>query len=131
MLQALRTLILHVPDLEAAVAWYTRATGIAPYFHEPFYAGFELGGTELGLDPNPESGSPGEGGATPYWRVQDVDAALAHLLDIGGTAREPVTDVGGGIRVASVRDPFGNAIGVIQVPGEGGAPRVTGEVGHG
>jgi catechol 2,3-dioxygenase-like lactoylglutathione lyase family enzyme len=122
MLQTLRTVIFHVPDLAAAVAWYTRATGVAPYFHEPFYAGFDLGGTELGLDPDPEAGRAGGTGGTPYWRVRNVDEAHAHLLAIGGRPSAAIRDVGGGIRVAVVADPFGNAVGIIEIPGEGGAP---------
>lgn len=124
MLQALRTVIFHVPDLQAATAWYTRATGIAPYFDELFYVGFDLAGTELGLDPNPSARSAGPGGATPYWRVRNVDEACAHLLGIGGTLRDAVEEVGGGIRVAVVADPFGNPVGVIEIPGEGGAKAV-------
>ncbi len=122
MFQTLRTIVIRVPDLAAAKAWYAAATGVTPYFDEPFYVGFDLGGTELGLDPDSNSGLPGVGGTSAYWRVQNVDDALAHLLAIGGTAREAVHDVGGGIRVAAVLDPFGNAIGVIEIPGEGGTP---------
>ena len=129
MLQTLRTVIFHVPDLASAVAWYTRATGVTPYFHEPFYAGFDLGGTELGLDPDPQEGRTGGAGATPYWRVRSIDEAHAHLLAIGGTPSAAIREVGGGIRVAVVDDPFGNAVGIIEIPGEGGAPAAEG--GHG
>lgn len=125
MFQTLRTIVIHVPDLAAAKAWYAKATGATPYFDEPFYVGFDLGGTELGLDPNSMSGMPGVGGTSAYWRVQNVDEALAHLLAIGGTPQEAVHEVGGGIRVAAVLDPFGNAIGVIEIPGEGGTPPAT------
>ena len=130
MLQALRTVVFYVPDLPAAAAWYARATGIAPYFDEPFYVGFDLAGTELGLDPNVSAGRVGSGGATPYWRVRNVDEAIAHLVDIGGTVRDAVQEVGGGIRVAVVSDPFGNPVGVIEIPGEGGAGAAEGS-GHG
>jgi catechol 2,3-dioxygenase-like lactoylglutathione lyase family enzyme len=129
MFQTLRTIVFHIPDLDAAVAWYTKATGVEPYFHEPFYAGFEIGGTELGLDPDPAAGKAGRGGAGPYWRVRNVDEAHAHLLSIGATPSGAIRDVGGGIRVASVLDPFGNVVGVIEIPGEGGTPPVAN--GHG
>ena len=48
MIQGLRTVIYKVPDLEAAKAWYSRALGIEPYFAEPYYVGFQVGGFELG-----------------------------------------------------------------------------------
>lgn len=112
----LRTIIYHVADLEAATRWYTRVAGVEPYFSEPFYVGFNVGGFELGLDPNPESGTGGTGGTTAYWGVADVGAALADLVAAGATVRSPATEVGEGIWVGSVLDPFGNEIGVIQNP---------------
>jgi hypothetical protein len=42
--------------------------------------------------------------------------AYERLLDCGAQARNSVKDVGGDIRVASVADPFGNVIGLIQNP---------------
>ena len=47
----LRTAIYWVADIEAAKAWYTKVLGIEPYFDEPFYVGFNVGGYELGLQP--------------------------------------------------------------------------------
>ena len=41
---------------------------------------------------------------------------LERLLALGATLLEPVTDVGEGIRVAAVRDPFGNRLGIIENP---------------
>jgi predicted enzyme related to lactoylglutathione lyase len=38
------------------------------------------------------------------------------LLEPGARAHEPVRDVGGGIRVATVKDPSGNVLGVIENP---------------
>ena len=38
------------------------------------------------------------------------------LLELRARAHEPVRDVGGGIRVATVKDPFGNVLGVIENP---------------
>lgn len=126
MLQPLRPAILHVPDITATKTWHRKATGIAPYCDAPFYPAFDLGGTELGLDPDPEARGTGQGGTTAYWRVRRMDDALAHLLSIGGVAAGAPRDVGGGIRVASVREPFGTVIGVIAIPGERGTPSVDG-----
>jgi len=112
----LRTVIYKVGDLAAAKAWYRKATGVDPYFDEPFYVGFNVGGFELGLDPDTSTGKPGPGGSLAYWKVADADAALAHLLAIGAKPHAAVQDVGGGIRVASVLDPFGNVVGLIENP---------------
>lgn len=109
----LRTAIYPCPDLNTGKAWYSRVLGVAPYFAEVFYVGFQVGGFELGLIPD---GTPSVHGTQALWGVSDADLALAHLLECGATPLEAVTDVGGGIRVAAVRDPFGNRLGIIQNP---------------
>lgn len=60
--------------------------------------------------------TPGLEGAQRLWGVEDADAELARLVALGAAVLEPVTDVGGGIRVASVKDPFGNRLGIIENP---------------
>ena len=112
----LRTVIHHVPDLARARAWYAEAFGVAPYFDEPFYVGFQIGGFELGLDPDCSRVQPGEGGSAAYWGVADVTATTNAFVAAGATVLEPVREVGGGIRVAMLADPFGNAIGLIENP---------------
>lgn len=116
MIQGLGTVIYHVPDLERAKAWYSMAFQQQPYFDEPFYVGFNVAGYELGLNPSQAITQSGAGGTIAYWRVADVDAALQHFLNVGATVVTPVQDVGGGIKVADIKDPFGNLIGLIENP---------------
>jgi len=113
MLLGLRTVIYPAPDLERARHWYSEVLGQAPYFDQPFYVGFAVGGFELGLLPD---GAPGTAGPQPLWGVADIEAAQARLLALGATALEPVTEVGEGIKVAAVTDPFGNRLGIIENP---------------
>ena len=115
MFQGLRTVIYHVNDLEKAKAWYSEALGVKPYFDQPFYVGFNVGGYELGLDPDMAGVSKGNN-AVAYWGV--IDAAIAHerMIGLGAKKHSDVTDVGGGIRVATVTDPFGNVFGIIENP---------------
>jgi predicted enzyme related to lactoylglutathione lyase len=112
----LRTAIYWAPDLDKAKEWYSRVLGIAPYFDQPFYVGFSVGGYELGLDPDSSSTPAGPGGVTVYWGVSDASAALERLLSLGATGRTAVQEVGEGIRVATVLDPFGNVLGIIENP---------------
>jgi len=112
----LRTVIYHVPDIDRAKAWYSAVLGIEPYFDQPFYVGFNVGGFELGLDPDPDSGSPGAGGTAAYWGVADAAAAHARIVELGGKEHGGVRDVGEGIRVAQLEDPFGNLFGIIENP---------------
>jgi predicted enzyme related to lactoylglutathione lyase len=113
MILGLRTAIYPVTDLAAATRWYTEMLGTAPYFNEPFYVGFSIGGFELGLLPD---ATPGTAGPQPLWGVADIASAHRRLLDLGAAPLDPVTDVGGGIRVAAVIDPFGNRFGLIENP---------------
>jgi predicted enzyme related to lactoylglutathione lyase len=115
MFLGLRTVIYHAPDLAKARDWYTAAFGVTPYFDQPFYVGFEIGGYELGLHPGAEGVRVGNN-AVAYWGVPDIVAALAHMLERGAGPDSPVMDVGDGIKVASIADPFGNVIGLIENP---------------
>jgi predicted enzyme related to lactoylglutathione lyase len=112
MFLGLRTIIYPAPDLAAAKAWFSRVVGAPPYFDEPFYVGFEVGGYELGLSP---AADPADGPVT-YWGVENADAAYASLLEQGASAHGPIQDVGQGIRVGSVREPAGSLVGVIENP---------------
>jgi predicted enzyme related to lactoylglutathione lyase len=116
MLQGLRTVIYQVDDLAAAKRWYADVLGIQPYFDEPFYVGFNVGGFELGLLPEEGEVSRSDTGVLAYWGVDDADAALARLLELGAGERGGVQDVGDDIRMATVLDPFGNVLGIIENP---------------
>ncbi len=90
--------------------------GQQPYFDQPFYVGYTVGGFELGLDPNSVAASPGDGGAVAYWGVADIDAAFKRLHELGAGERSAIQDVGDSIRTAVLTDPFGNALGIIENP---------------
>ena len=113
MILGLRTAIYPVNDIAAAKAWYTQVLGSSPYFDEPFYVGFNVGGFELGLIPD---GQPGISGPQPLWGVPDAPMAFARLIELGATPLDEVTEVGGGIKVGAVTDPFGNRFGIIENP---------------
>jgi predicted enzyme related to lactoylglutathione lyase len=116
MFQGLRTVVYKVTDIAQAKDWYSRALGIEPYYDQPYYVGFSVGGFELGLDPDVSTSKPGPGGAVAYWGVADIDAAVVRLLGIGATGDGTIGDVGEGIRMAVLGDPFGNAFGIIHNP---------------
>ena len=111
----LRTVIYYVPDVAKARDWYAQALGVKPYFDEPFYVGFNVGGFELGL--HPKEGTPsGLGGGVAYWGVADIATSWKQFIALGATPISEPRDVGEGIMVATVGDPFGNHIGLILNP---------------
>ena len=111
-LLGLRTVIYPSPNLAQAKAWWTGLLGRDPYFDEPFYVGYDIGGYELGLLPNDDAAD----GALAYWGVDDVAAAVDAAVAQGSTTHAPVTDVGGGIVTATVRTPMGTIVGFIHNP---------------
>lgn len=124
MLLGLRSAFCYVDDIAAARLWYTKVLGFPPYFDQPFYVGFNVGGFELGLSPD---AAPGAGPGKPpraygaYWGVKDIESALARLLELGAEPRTDIQDVGqdnedNRIRVADVLDPWGNVFGIIENP---------------
>jgi predicted enzyme related to lactoylglutathione lyase len=116
MFKGLRTVKYDAKNLGEAKAWYSTVLGIKPYFDEPFYVGFEVGGYELGLGPDAKSHDKRSPAGIAYWGVDDAHTAYKRLIDLGATPLEPVTDVGEGILIGSVHDPFGNVLGVIENP---------------
>src|SRR5258708_4000299 len=112
----LRTVMYHVGDMPKAKAWYAEVLGFSPYFDQPeFYIGFNAGGYELGLHPDVPNMPKGDS-AYAYWGVKDCRAAHQRLLDLGAKPNTEVMDVGEGILVATVFDPWGNVLGIIENP---------------
>lgn len=118
MFLGLRSLIFRVnpKDLTKAKKWYAKLLGKEPYFDEPFYVGFNIGGFELGLEPFEEEIELGNNVQT-YLGVPDIKKAFQHCVKTKATVESEVRSVGGEIKVANVRDPFGNLLGLIENPG--------------
>jgi len=122
MLRGLTTVVHPVADLDAAVAWYSDLLGIEPYFNvQGAYVEFRIGDDEDELGflnaafaPHPDSATPS--GATAYWHVDDVAAAVEELVRRGATAHDPVTVRNAGFVTASVVDPFGSVLGLMHSP---------------
>ncbi len=113
MFKKLRTIIYRTSDLQKAKKWYTKITGVSPYFDEPFYVGFNINDYELGLDPDLNNISNGER-SVAYWLVDNIKEAVNKLIANDAKIISPINKVGEGIWVAVVEDPFGNYIGLIE-----------------
>ena len=107
------TLVVPVRDLAAAKAVYGALLG-EPHTDQPYYVGYRLADTEVGLDPNGHK--QGMTGPVTYWDVDDLEKTAAGLVAAGGTVASPARNVGGGMLVAIVADADGNPIGLRQQP---------------
>jgi len=112
----LRTTIYNVGDISMAKKWYAKAFGTEPYFDEPFYVGFNIGGYELGLLPEESPTTEKPVSVLTYWGVNEIEKVYNHFLDLGATEHEKPHSVGGPLLVASVKDPWENIIGLIYNP---------------
>jgi predicted enzyme related to lactoylglutathione lyase len=110
--QGIKTVLYPVSDLASAKAVYTALLGLPPQTDASYYVGFDAEGQHIGLLPG--GGSPGMTGPVAYWHVPDIEAKLAEVTAAGATVKEPAHEVGGGRLVASVTDPDGNVLGLIQ-----------------
>lgn len=111
----LRTTIYKVNDVQKAKEWYAKAFQTQPYFDQPFYVGFNIAGYELGL--HPEDGTLTRSDAVvSYWGVDNVQETFDFFISLGATAFENPQNVGGEIVVATLKDPWGNVIGLIYNP---------------
>jgi predicted enzyme related to lactoylglutathione lyase len=112
----LRTAIYKVSNIPEAKAWYTSVFQTEPYFDEPFYVGFNIGGYELGLQPEEGHPAPKSDNVIIYWGVNDIHEEYRRFIDAGAASHEEPANVGGEIMVASVMDAWGNVIGLIYNP---------------
>jgi predicted enzyme related to lactoylglutathione lyase len=87
-----------------------------PYFDEPFYVGFNIGGYELGLLPTESESEINDANSITYWGVDNIEESYNNCLNKGASVHEKPTNVGGELMVASVIDPWGNIIGLIYNP---------------
>jgi predicted enzyme related to lactoylglutathione lyase len=112
--QGITTVLHPVSDLAKAKEVYTALLGVPPQADESYYVGYEAAGQHIGLLPG--GGPQGFTSPVAYWHVPDIEAKLAEVTAAGATVKEPAHDVGGGRLVATVTDPDGNVLGLLQDP---------------
>ncbi len=110
--QGIKTVLHPVSDLTAAKAVYSALLGMPPQHDDTYYVGYEAEGQHIGLVPG--GGPQGMSSPVAYWHVPDIEAKLAEVTAAGATVHEAAHDVGGGRLVATVTDPDGNVLGLLQ-----------------
>ena len=110
--EGIKTVLHPVSDLEKTKPVYAALLGIEPQTDGDDYVGFEAEGQHIGLVPG--GGPQGMTSPVAYWHVLDIEAKLAEVTAAGATVNEPAHDVGGGRLVATITDPDGNVLGLLQ-----------------
>jgi predicted enzyme related to lactoylglutathione lyase len=111
--EGIKTVLHPVSDLDKAKAVYAALLGMPPQTDSSFYVGFEAAGQQIGLVPG-GGGPQAMTSPVAFWHVPDIEAKLAEVVAAGATLKEAAHDVGGGRLVATVTDPDGNVLGLIQ-----------------
>ena len=114
--KGLRTTIYKVTEIDDARRWYSKVFETIPYFDQPFYVGFNIGGFELGLQPSIHRSEVQTDNVVSYWGVEDIETVYNFMINNGAETYEKPENVGGDIMVATVIDPWGNIIGLIFNP---------------
>jgi predicted enzyme related to lactoylglutathione lyase len=78
--------------------------------------GFNIGGYELGLQPEENGEQKKSENVVVYWGVNEIKKEYERLIELGAAEVDKPANVGGDIMVASVKDPWGNIIGIIYNP---------------
>lgn len=104
--------MVHVPDVPAALEWYARAFPEAVRRQVDGFTLLDLGGVTLELVPADAKVASGAAGSVVYWSVPDFGTRLAQWQAWGAELYRGPMDIEDGRRMAQVRDPWGNLLGL-------------------
>ena len=113
-LERVESVVLFVPDVDAAAAWYAALFGVPVQHENPRYAFIRLRGVLMGFHPADAKCPGGIGGTTVYWEVADLAEAVALLLACGARLHRGPARTDLGASAAMLVDPFGCTIGLNQ-----------------
>ena len=109
------TIAVNVTDFERAIAWYREAFGFELIYKLDDWKWCELStpieGVHIGLG---QTDDDVRGGMSPTFQVADIEAAKAHLESVGAVFDGDVHEVEGMVKLASFKDPDGNALGLAE-----------------
>jgi uncharacterized glyoxalase superfamily protein PhnB len=127
------SVMLIVPDAEAAIAWYADALGASEMWNLGGVAGLQIAGAPFFLHEvnpaNPAESSPDRVGVTSTrieLFVADPDATIERAIAAGASPGAPLVDhqtPWGTHRQGGFRDPFGHTWSVGDASPLGGAAR--------
>ncbi len=101
-------------DMDRAVKFYGQVLGLRLVHQDQSkWAEFDAGPLRLALHAAVEDRAP-EPGGTVVFRVDDLDAARAKIEARGAEFEEPAGEIEGYARFASLRDPDGNRVDLIE-----------------
>lgn len=110
MIDGIRSTCVPVPSLDAGRAWYGIALQAQPYLADAEAVTFYLNGFLLTL----RNGPAQPAGTVVYWSVDHLEGELERLQALGARPHEPVSALDEFTRRATLLDPFGNVLGLVE-----------------
>lgn len=111
-----RAIMIHAPDIVAAMAWYARAFPRAAQKRVVWSGGafecLEIDSIQIEFHPADEKVAAGAAGSVVYWATDDFDATLTHLQSLGAKLYRGPGRIENDEQMCQVRDPWGNCIGL-------------------
>lgn len=124
MFERIESVVLFVPDINAAARWYADLFGSAVEHENPQYAFVRGPGVVIGFHPADAKCPGGVGGTSVYWEVSSLSAAVDYLTSRGARIHRGPGSTTFGAAVALLIDPFGCTIGLNQASDESRAKTV-------
>ena len=117
--ESVSAIVFFSPDPERLAAFYRTQLGIplAQEAHGPMRHHHEadLGDVHVAVLKGRAPGGPDAGGVAPTFRVRNIDACIADLTASGVPPTRKIMELGDGKRLATFRDPDGNAFHLIDL----------------
>ena len=109
------TVIIFTSQHQLLADFYCEALDLpAPEAFGDDHLGIQLEGLYLGFDRTDDPGEPSTGGVSLWFGVPDLETSFNKLVHMGAEVRYPPEEKPFGDRLASVYDPDGNIIGLVQ-----------------
>lgn len=108
------SLLIYVPDVQAALEWYEVAFRGSERRHIQAFSltYLDVGGVRLEIVPADTKVAAGPAGTVVYWSVDDFDEAKAHFIRVGATLYRGPMSVEDGKQMCMLQDPWGNCLGL-------------------
>ncbi|MBW4538233.1 MAG: VOC family protein [Myxacorys chilensis ATA2-1-KO14] len=114
MFKHVSEIMYFVSDRRAAAEWYSNLFGIEITFLEnPEHFFIRVGNQEVWFHQADSKVPSGTAGHVAYWQVDDFDAVLERVTQLGAKLYRGPLDRQDGSYMCQVKDPYGNLIGFI------------------
>ncbi|WP_353242987.1 VOC family protein [Providencia sp.] len=107
-------ILIHVPDVQAGLAWYQQAfpQAIAEYLPEFDFTLLHVGDFTIEVVQADEKVSEGKKGTVLYWQVDNFALAFEYFTQLGAKLYRGPMLIDGNKQMCQFVDPFGNLLGI-------------------